>query len=256
MIKYTPEFNARIRKDVRHFNQVRKTLSKRGIKLTPQLIKVSDLKARYSNKEDLEKELKLLRNIRSNDDRLLKEVETKGGVTAIKWNLEFLKQNTRNAIKYFEWERELEQAKNPKYPHELARTYEIDANLKILQMDIDYMNQDQFKSYNAAIREFFLMQEHMRRGYRGFLYQVETAMRTTGFSNTQINSVFKELKKLNPSEFHQWYESNDLIKRIYELVPSDPYGTNKLTTSEDDARDLLDDFFATYKEEIELIKSQ
>ena len=34
-IKYTPEYNKEIRKAVQHFNTVRKTLSKRGIKLTP-----------------------------------------------------------------------------------------------------------------------------------------------------------------------------------------------------------------------------
>lgn len=255
-IRYTKAYNKEIRDAIKHFNTVRKTLSKRGVKLTPAPLKVSELKARYQTRRDLNRELNLLNKVSSSDDRLLREVETQGGATAIKWNLDYLKQNTKNAIEYFEWEKKLEQQKNPIYPHEFERLNEIEQNIDYLKMDVDYMNQDQFKAYSGAVREYFQIQEHMKRGYRGFLYQVETAMRITGFEENEIKSFFDELKQLTPAEFHEWYRTNDLVKRIYEIVPSPDHGGNKLNTTIEDARELIQSLLNTHKADIAKIKSK
>lgn len=248
-IRYTKAYNKEIRKAVRHFNSVRKTLSKKGIKLAPAPIKVSELKAKYQTRRELNKELRLLSKVSSRGDSLLKEIETKGGATAIKWNLDYLKQNVKNAIQYFEWEKELELAKNPKYPHEMARIHELDQNLAYLQTEVDYMNQEQFKGYQGAIREYFNIVKHMRSGYRGFLWQIENVMRLTGYEEEQIDNLFNKFKSLTPSEFHEYYEKNDLVKRIYEIVKSPVHGGElKLTLTEDDAKDLID----TLYEEVDL----
>ena len=256
-IRYTKSYNKEIRDTVRHFNSVRKTLSKKGIKLTPSPIKVSELKARYQTRRDLNKELNLLNKVSSSSDRLLKEVETSGGATVIKWNLDYLKQNTKNAIEYFEWEKKLELQKNPVYPHEKERLNEIEENLNILQTDVDYMNQTQFREYSGAVSEYFQIQKHMKTGYRGFLWQVENAMRLTGYENEDINKLFDKLKTLNPSEFHEWYRTNDLVNRIYELVNSPGNGNEmKLTTSNEDAKILLDTLFEELDEDIAKLKSK
>lgn len=255
-IKYTPEYNKEIRKAVKHFNTVRKTLSKRGIKLTPAPIKVSELKARYQTRSELNKELNLLNKISSSNDRLLKEVETAGGATAIKWNLDYLKQNTKNAIDYFKWEKELELKNHPVYPHERERLNEIERNIEVLQQDVNFMNQNQFKEYSGAIKEYFQIFNHMKTGYRGFLWQIENAMRITGYDDRQVNSLFKKLKQLNPSEFHEYYRNNDLVKRIYEIVRSPVHGDVKLTTTEDDAKDLIDTLLEEVDEDIAKIKSK
>ena len=168
-IKYTKDFNAQIRKDVRHFNQVRKTLSKRGIKLTPAPIKVSELKARYQTRGELNKELALLRKISSRDDNLIKEIETSGGARAINWDFQYLKTNQKQAIEFFEHERELELSKNPVYPHEKMRLYEIESALEVLNLNLDYLNQEQFKGFQSYIKEYFTTMTHMQNGYRGFL---------------------------------------------------------------------------------------
>lgn len=256
-IRYTKAYNKEIRQAVKHFNSVRNTLSKRGIKLTPAPLKVSELKARYQTRRDLNRELTLLNKVSSSSDRLLKEVETSGGATAIKWNLDYLKQNTKNALEYFEWEKKLEQQKNPIYPHEFERLNEIEQNIDYLKMDVNYMNQDQFKAYSGAVNEYFQIQEHMKRGYRGFLWQVENAMRLSGYENEDINKLFNKLKTLNPSEFHEWYRTNDLVNRIYELVNSPANGNEmKLTTSNEDAKILLDALLEEVDEDIAKIKSK
>jgi hypothetical protein len=256
-IRYTKAYNKEIAKAVKHFNSVRKTLSKRGIKLTPAPLKVSELKARYQTRRDLNKELALLNKVSSSSDKLLKEVETAGGARAIKWNIDYLKQNAKQAIEYFKWEKSLEQARNPIYPYERMRIDELDANIEILNMDVDYMSQEQFKGYSGAISEYFQIQKHMKSGYRGFLWQVENAMRISGYNDEQVNTLFDKLKVLNPSEFHEYYRKNDLVKRIYEMVKSPTKnGETKLTTTEEDARVLLDTLVEELDQDIAEIKNK
>ena len=254
-IRYNKAYNKQIRDTVKHARDVQKTLERHGVKLGYRVPKVSELKQKYRTRRELNKELSLLKKLSSSDDKLLQQVETTGGATAIKWDFEYLKQNAENAIKYYKWEKKLELSKNPVYPHEKERLNEIEENLDYLQMEVDYMNQDQFNAYKGAINDYFKMQEHMKRGYRGFLYQVENAMRITGFSDEDINSFFNELKKLNPSEFHEWYRTNNNVKRIYELIPSPPHTKNKLTTSTEDAEDIIGDLLRTHKEDIARIKA-
>ena len=254
-IRYNKDLNAKIRKEVKNFNARRKVLSKRGIKLTSAPIKVSELKARYQSRRDLEKELGLLSKVSSRNDSLLKEVENNGGATAIEWELEYLKLNEKKAREYFERERKIVASKVGRFPGERMRLDNIEYKLNILDLNIDYMNQDQFKAYKSTIREYMSIPGKIKGGYRGFLIEVEQSMSKLGYDRKDINKVFNKLKQLSPSQFHQFYEENDLVGRIYELIQSPKHGGNgEFTTNEDDAREKiatfieeLDDNIAKYK---------
>lgn len=240
-IRYTKSLNAQIRKDVKHFNQVAKTLKKRGYKLTPKPIKVSELKLRHTDRKGLNKELRMLRKLSSTSDALLKEVENQGGATAIKWEYDYLKSLEKDAIEFFKRDREVELKADPIFPGERMRLNEIESSINILSQDVDYMNQDQFKEYSATIHDYMKMVEHMENGYRGFLYQIEQSMRMVGYSEESINSLFKQFKGLTPAQFHELYRTNDYIKRIYELVNSPVFTSEKeLTLEPDDAVELIE----------------
>ena len=248
-ISYTKDLNARIRKEVKNFNARRKVLSKRGIKLTSAPIKVSELKARYELESDLEKELWLLSKASSRNVSLLKEVENSGGATAIEWELQYLKLNEQKAKDYFERERDIVREKVGRFPGERIRLDNIEQKIAILDLNIDYMNQDQFKNYRAAIREYMSIPAKIKGGYRGFLIEVEDAMSKLGYSKKDIDDVFKQLSKLTPDQFHKFYEENDTVQRIFELYQSPKHGkkSGALTTSEEDMEDKI----KTFKEELE-----
>ena len=256
-INYDKSYNAEIRKAVRHYNQVRKTLSKHGIKLASAPIRVSELKARYQTRRDLNRELALLKKVSSSDDRLLRKVENQGGVAAIKWNLDYLKLNEKKAIDYFERQKEIELKKEPMFAGERMRLNAIEQKLQYLRMDVNYMNQNQFKSYSAIINEYLSTPSKIKGGYRGFLSEVESVMRMTGFNDTSINSVFKKLKVLTPSEFDELYQTSELVKRIYELADSPVYENGiKLNTTKDNALELIDAFIESLDSEIAKVKNK
>lgn len=237
-IRYDKNFNDRIYSVVRNYNKRVQRLQRKDRKNIPQHVKVSELKARYSNRADLNKELNLLESFNKRD--LQKTVETKGGAEAISWHLDYLKANTKNAIKYFERERDIELKKNPIYPSQKMRLNEVEEAINTLQQDLNYLNQSQFNSYSSYIKEYLDSPRRMMNGYRGFLYQVETAMRMTGYEKSQINSLFNKFKTLTPPQFLELYKTNNLINRLYEIVKSPVHGEAQLTLAEDDARELLD----------------
>ena len=94
--------------------------------------------------------------------------------------------------------------------------------------------------YYIDYKEYLDSPRRMMNGYRGFLYQVETAMRMTGYEKSQINSLFNKFKTLTPPQFLELYKTNNLINRLYEIVKSPVHGEAQLTLAEDDARELLD----------------
>ena len=152
---------------------------------------------------------------------------------------------------------ELELKKEPMFPGERMRLDAIEQKLQYLNMDVDYMNQEQFKSYRAAIREYIATPGKIKGGYRGFLTEVEAVMRRCGYSEETINSVYEQLKSLTPDEFHEWYETSDLIRRVYELADSPTYEEGiKLNTDIEDAKtNILDPFLSRLKYDIHKIKS-
>lgn len=240
-IRYTKAYNKEIRQAVKHFNSVRSTLSKRGVKLTPSPLKVSELKARYQTRRELNKELNLLNKVSSSSDRLLKEIENNGGVKSVKWELDYLKLNQKKALAYFKREAEYERRRLPQYPSEKMRLDAIEQKIQYLQLDLDYMNQQQFRSYRAAIREYMATPAKMKGGYRGFLNEIENVMRLVGYDDTTINSFFEKFKVLTPSEFNSLYANSDLISRIYELADSPIYSDSiKINTSQSDAKEMID----------------
>ena len=240
-IRYTKAYNKEIRQAVKHFNSVRNTLNKRGIKLTPSPLKVSELKARYQTRRELNRELTLLNKVSSSSDKLLKRVENQSGASSVKWELDYLKLNTKKAIEYFQHEADIERKRLPEFPGERLRLDALEQKIQYLKMDVDYMNQEQFRSYRSAIREYMAVPGKQKGGYRGFLNEIEGVMRLVGYDDTTINRFFDKFKVLTPSQFQDIYETSDLISRIYELADSPIYsGSIKMNTSTGDAKEMID----------------
>ena len=74
-IRYDPGYNKEIRNVVRNFNRKRNRAYARGFRDLPDLVKVSDLKARYSSREDLNKQLTMLKRFSSGGNEILKAIE-------------------------------------------------------------------------------------------------------------------------------------------------------------------------------------
>lgn len=237
-IRYSKELNARLRREVDNYNKKRKRAIQRGFRQLPPAMKVSELKARYTVKSDLDRELNRLR--RFNVTNALERVETQGGIDSTSWELKYLKGNVRNARDYFEREYKRVSKRVSKFPGEAERLNNIRAKIDILDIDLSYMNQEQFRSAKRAIFEYVEAPAKRKAGYRGFLSEVDLVMQRLGYSSDDINKVLNKFNKLSADQFLYAYDHFDIISRVYELADSPTYGGLKMNTTDEDAEDLVD----------------
>lgn len=237
-IRYDSEYNARLAREVRNYNKRRNRAVKRGFTNLPPTVKVSDLKARYTSRSDLERELNVLRQFRQKG--LLEKIENRGGVKAISWEFENLKANIQAMKKYFSREYERVSKRVGRFPGERTYLDNIQAKIGILNLDVDYMSQQQFRSAKAILSEFTTSAEVRKSQYRGFLSEIDWLMEKLGTPEKRKNEFFKKFEQLTPQQFLYVYDNNDIIAKVYSLYRKGGDGDTYIT-DEDNAEDLLDE---------------
>lgn len=214
-IRYDDNLNAELRKVVRNYNKRVVRAEKRGFRNLPQLEKVSELKSRYKTKGELVREIERLKNLKRGD--ILTRVENQGGAKAVKWQFDFAKSNIRNAKAYFEREYERVSKRTGKFPGERLYLDTINSKINLLERNLNYMTQSQFRSAVSAINEYYNSSINREAQYRGFLSEVEWVMEKTGIPQEKRDEFFKKFSTLTPSQFLYAYDNNDIIDKVYKL---------------------------------------
>lgn len=254
-IRYTPELNREIRRVVHNFNQKRNRAIKRGYTHLPDPLTVSELKSRYESKTLLKRDLGLISKFNTDKDAALKTVETSGGAKAIKWEYEYLKKNLQYAKKFYD--REIRDASALETPMAVAKSEYLNnlkAKREYLEMELSELNQSQFNTYRATINEYLEANQRYKTGYRSWMNEIEVIMRNLGYDNKTINKFFEGFDELTPRQFLTMYRQNSLVSRIYELYIPTKEGDFKLSTTEDDAKDLINTFMIEKDEMIKKAK--
>lgn len=239
-IRYTKDYNAEIRRVVHNFNQKRNRAIKRGIRNLPPQMTVSELKSRYETRKDLNRELSLLRKFNSRSDAL-KEIETSGGAKAIKWEYDYLKANIKYAKEYFD--REIEHAIHLDTPLLVSQADYV-LNLKskrdYLDLELAELTPSQYRTYRKTINEFLYANERKESSYRNWLTEVEYIMRQIGYDDDFIDDFFEGFDQLTPEQFLNMYRQSNLISRVYELYLPTKSGDFQLSTTEKDAKEIIE----------------
>lgn len=256
-IKFDPAYNAEIRRVVRNFNQKRNRAIKRGYKYLPPKMTVSELKSRYTSRSQLNRDLNALKRFNREGDKALKVVETSGGAKAIKWEYDYLKRNLKYAKDFYD--REIEDAARLDTPMMVAKSEYIN-NLKskrdYLNLELAELSQSQFRTFRNTINEYLYANERNMNGYRNWMNEVELIMRNLGYDNKTINKFFEGFNELTPRQFLTMYRQSQLVSRIYELYIPTKDHSFKLSTTEEDAKDLINTFMVEKDEMIKKAKMQ
>lgn len=256
-IKFDPAYNAEIRRVVRNFNQKRNRAIKRGYRYLPPKMTVSELKSRYTSRKQLNRDLNALKRFNREGDKALKVVETSGGAKAIKWEYDYLKKNLQYAKEFYD--REIEDAARLDTPMMVAKSEYIN-NLKskrdYLNLELSELSQSQFRTFRNTINEYLYANERNMNGYRNWMNEVELIMRNLGYDNKTINKFFEGFNELTPRQFLTMYRQSQLVSRIYELYIPTKDHSFKLSTTEEDAKDLINTFMVEKDEMIKKAKMQ
>ena len=256
-IRYDKDYNAKINRIVRNFNQKRNRAIKRGFKYIPPALTVSELKARYENRTDLNRELKLISKFNADKDEALKVVETTGGAKAIKWEMDYLKANIRHAKDYYD--REIKKVQHLDTEMNVTKKEYLNnliTKRNYLDLELAELDPSQLRTYRKTIDEYLYANERKLQGYRNWMSEVEQIMRVLGYNNQTIDEFFEGFDELTPEQFLRLYQQSAIVSRIYELYIPTNDGSFKLSTTEDDAKELIDTFMAEKDEMINRIKVQ
>ena len=256
-IKFDPAYNAEIRRVVRNFNQKRNRAIKRGYHYLPPTLTVRELKSRYTSRKQLNRDLNMIKKFNAKGDDALKVVETSGGAKAIKWEYEYLKRNLKYAKEFYD--REISDAARLDTPMMVAKSEYIN-NLKskrdYLNLELAELSQSQFRTFRNTINEYLYANERNLSGYRNWMNEVELIMRNLGYDNKTINKFFEGFNELTPRQFLNMYRQSALVSRIYELYIPTKDHSFKLSTTEEDAKDLINTFMVEKDEMIKKAKMQ
>ena len=240
-IKFDNELNSRMRNIVRNYNKRRLRLEKSGYTHVPPPALVSELKSRYNNRSELNKELNRLSNL--SKENVLRKVENSGGVKAVEWEMKYLKNNLNSAKEYFEREYNRVSKRIGKFPGERTYLDAISSKINLLNLDTSYMTQHQFRSAMSAVNEFAKAPTNLKSRYRGFLSEAEWVMDRVGISEKEKDKFFNKFSKLTPTQFLYAYDNNPIIARIYNIYFKADGGEATMTTDSEDARKQIESLF-------------
>lgn len=239
-IRYDPKYNAEIRRRVHNFNQTRNRAEKAGVPKNrlPSIVKVSELKANYKTRSELEKALNQLDKFtrKSTNNRI-----SIGDFKTTRWNYEYLKGNRNLAKEYFEKEFNRIEKRVSQFPGERDYLNTIQAKINVLEKNITALDEREFKAALSAVNEFASSPSKLKSSYRGYLSVVEEVMDVLNIDEKEKNAYFKKFEQLTPTQFLYMYDNNPIIARVYELYfKRDENGKVQLNTDIDSARELVD----------------
>ena len=243
-IRYNPKYNAEIRRIVHNFNQTRNRAEKAGVPKNrlPNTIKVSELKASYKNKNDLQKVLKQLEKFtrKATNNR----INIGNDFKTTQWNIDFLKTNRNLAKEYFKREFERVEKRVSKFPGERDYLNTISAKIDVLSKDVKNLDDKEFKASLNAVNEFIEAPSVRSTRYRGFLRVVEDVMDSLEVDKKKKDEFFKKFEQLTPTQFLYMYDNNNIIARVYELYfKRNENGEVQLNTDVDSANDIIESLF-------------
>lgn len=244
-IKYDSDLNSELRRIVKNFNQKRNRAYKRGFSYLPNKQYVSTIKSRFDNRSDLRRYMRELERFNKLKDSALETVETLGGGRTSRWNLMFIKDNLKDTKAFFD--RQIEEARELFYDDQfsIARReylFNLEQKRKYLEMNIMTLDQSGIKTFEKYTRQALESGKTNITAYKGFLSGIEQLMRQLGYDEKTISSLYDKMGNLSPAQFVKMYRKNDLIAKLYDIIPSPSHGKSVITTGDEEAEELIDKF--------------
>lgn len=234
-IRFSDDYNRKIYNVVRNFNRKIKRLQSKGVSNLPEPISTRELKTNYQTRQQLNKQLGLFSKFGERD--AVEEVETSGGAKAIKWELEYYKANTQNAIDFFEREIEKSRSSDSEY-RILRKDYQnnLQSKINLLQRSMKESSPKVYTSQVQIIKDYLHNVERMKAGYKNWMDIVNRAGNFAQVDKRVMKSLNTKLSGLSEQQFTDLYHNEGLVRRVFELQ----YQTEKGADDPDDIKNLLE----------------
>lgn len=244
-IRFDDKLNKELSRVVKNFNAkvIYHKHKTRGKGILPDKIKVSEIKAKYSDKNrfELEKQLKLYRAFGKRDS-----LNKAASNHLSEWEKNFFESNIKKTKAFYDEEiADLKRiiGDQPEYHLRLHNRLEtLVRQREELDTDINTLSDDQIEGFRRYFNKAERSELTKQRGFRLYLEQLTRTMKILGYSKQDIEALVSKFDVLSENEFTEMLRNEDLIDSIYDIIDSPKgRGQYELMTDEIRAENMIAD---------------
>lgn len=222
--KFDADFNDEIRRTVKSFNQRIIRAERRGMKNLPSRVSVSQLKARYATKQDLKRELNMLRKMNTDPDAMKRR--KLGDTWIVNWEYDYLKDKLSD-VKYF-YNVMIEMAKD-RYkdnPNDIGLRDEyvnLEERVKLLDRNLDDLSYSDLRSIRGYINKYETYGTRDNDYFDTYLSALQVMIENSNLDAETIRQLKEKFNSLTPQELTELVRRHDVVSDVFKYVnsPSD-----------------------------------
>lgn len=233
MIKLNDEENQRLRRVVKSANQKIRRAAKRGEKDLPNLFSVRQLKAQFTTKTDLKREVKEISRIINNKEALQRRATKEGTIS--NWRFDYIKRNQVATLKWINREIEKQKLILKDYPEHFYAIREklnkLQDERDIIRINLDNLSADKLRTVGTVVDRFKRQNLRTLAGRTYFMKNLDSLLAARTVPKKERDKIMRKLENLTNDEFEEMYNRHDIISDIMTYIDS-PSGGEGLSDKE------------------------
>lgn len=253
----TQIFNDNARRIVKSYNQKLARARNRGLSYLPEKQSLREIRQQFPNRKDMQKYLDHLETFNKMGKYAFDIIETKAGGKLSRYEYYLIQANLKDTREFYN---DLIDEGNRVFgndPYSIAKrdyVLNLEAKRNYLYRDVMDLNQSGIRTFQKYINYANNFERLNNIGYRNFLSGVTDIMKMQGYDQETIDMVYAKVAELNPAQFFKMYHDNDVIDKIYDIIPSPEHGKGVLNTKDKDAQATIEKFLRDLDSMVEKAK--
>jgi len=219
--KFDADFNDDIRRTVKSFNQRVIRAERRGMKNLPSRVSVRQLKARYTTKKDLKRELNMLKKMNQDPDAMKRR--KLGDTWIVNWEYDYLKYKLSDVKDFYNVMIEMAKDRYQKNPDDIGLRDEyvnLEERVKILDRNLDDLSYSDLRTMRSYINRYETYGSRDNDYFDTYLSALQTMLENSNLDADTIRDIKAKVNQLTPQEFSELVRRHDVINDIFKYVES------------------------------------
>lgn len=236
-------FNKNARRIVKSYNQKLARAKNRGLSYLPEKQSLREIRMQFPNRKDMQKYLNQLKSFNDMGKSAFDIIETKGGGKLSRYQFSVMKSSLKDTKDFYDEQIVEAEEIFGNDPYSIAKrdyVLNLKAKREYLSRDIMSLDQSGLRTFQKYIDYSNNFERLNAVGYRNFLSGVTDIMKMQGYDQETIDMIYDKVSELTPAQFFKMYHDNDVIDKIYDIIPSPEHGKGVINTKDKDAQATIE----------------
>lgn len=236
-------FDENAQRIVKSYNQKLTRAKNRGLSHLPEKQSLRELRQQFPNRNELSKHLTQLKTFNEMGSSAFDIIETKAGGKLSRYELYQIKANLKDTKEFYDKLIDDAQKYFDNDPFSIARrdyVLNLQAKRNYLSRNLIDLDNSGIKTFQKYINYANNFERLNILNYRNFLSGVTDIMKLQGYDDETIDIFLNKISELTPAQFFKMYRENDVIDKIYDIIPSPEHGKGIINSKDKDAQAAID----------------